>query len=83
MTFEKWIDTFVEEKGIDTEHLLTAEGASGTNYIPVGCLIEAMKAAPKSERDGIKTMLVKIDFARPGPAPVLDYFNHLAKAIAI
>jgi len=79
MTFNTWLDTFLSEKGIDLETVVEAEGPSGTNFIPVACLVELMKGAPKSEQVGIKTMLVRIDFAN---ASVLDYLKHLAKAVA-
>ena len=80
MTFSKWIDTFLSEKGIDGEHALTVTGPSGENSIPVACLVEMMKSAPKHEQQGIKTMIVKIDFRN---GDVLDYFRHLARAVAI
>lgn len=80
MSFNKWIDTFIEEKGIDTEYLLSVKGLLGTNYIPVGCLIDAMKNAPVSEQKAIKNMIVKIDFVN---GDVLHFFNHLAQAIAL
>ena len=79
-SFDRWIDTFIEEKGIDTEYLLTVEGLLGKNYIPVGCVIEAMKEAPKSEQQTIKNMIIKIDFVN---GDVLHFFNHLAEAIAL
>lgn len=79
MTFKTWINTFLSEKGIDLETVVEAEGPSGINYIPVGCLVELMQSAPKHEQQGIKTMLVKIDFVN---GSVLDYFKHLAKAVA-
>jgi len=59
---------------------LTAEGDSGANYIPLNILIDAIKSAPEHERAGIKKMIVKIDFLN---APVIPYFEHLARAIAI
>lgn len=79
-SFDRWIDTFIEEKGIDTEYLLTVEGLLGKNYIPVGCVIEAMKEAPKNEQQAIKNMIVKIDFVN---GDVIDFFRHLAEAIAL
>ena len=82
MTFESWIDRLVEEKGIDTDHVLEVEGPSGLNMIPVECLIEAMKAAPANEQKAIRFTCVKIDLVAPGPKPILDYFAHLARAIA-
>jgi hypothetical protein len=79
MTFNTWLDTFLAEKGIDIETIVEAEGPSGTNWIPVGCLVDLMKGAPKSEQVGIKTMLVRIDFVN---GSVLDYLKHLAGAVA-
>lgn len=80
MTFSKWLDTFLTEKGIDGEQMLLVEGSSGENHIPVACLVDLMKQAPKNEQQGIKTMIVKIDFRN---GDVLDYFKHLARAVAI
>lgn len=79
-SFDRWIDTFIEEKGIDTEYLLSVDGLLGKNYIPVGCVIEAMKGAPKHEQQAIKNMIVKIDFVN---GDILHFFNHLAQAIAL
>lgn len=80
MKFAEWLDTFVEEKGIDTEMLLEVEGASGTNIIPVEVLLDAMKTTTPGEQAAIKATIVKIDFANGN---VLHYFRHLAQAIAI
>lgn len=79
MRFEKWLDVFLSEKGIDLEHRFLVDGPSGENSIPVACLVDAIKAAPKHERDGIKGMMVRLDFVN---APILPYLAHLAKAIA-
>jgi len=83
MNFTKWIDTFLAEKGIEGDDMITAEGPSGPNYIPVEALVDAIKSAPANEQGGIKAMLVKIDFVAPGRKPVLDYLAHLGRAIAI
>lgn len=80
MTFKTWINTFLSEKGIDLETTVEAQGPSGLNVIPVGCLVDMMIAAPKNEQAGIKSMLVRIDFKN---APVLPYFAHLAQAVAV
>lgn len=79
MTFNKWIDTFVSEKGIDLEHMFEVEGPSGTNWIPVAVVVEHMKIAQMTEQAAIKDMIVRIDFQN---GDVLDFFNHLAKALA-
>ncbi len=80
MRFKTWFDTFIAEKGIDTERRFEVEGASGTNSIPAGCVIEAIHAALAREQSAIKTMIVKIDFVN---GDVYDYLRHLAQAIAI
>lgn len=79
-SFARWLDTFLEEKEIGLEEVLEVKGREwGTNYIPVGVLVQVMKRAPKHEQEAIKTMLVKIDFRN---APVRPYLAHLGQAIA-
>lgn len=80
MTFARWLDTFIDEKGIDTDGIIEVAGPSGTNMIPVECLLDAIKIAPAIEQAGIKAMLVKIDFHN---GDVMHFLNHLARAIAI
>lgn len=78
-TFNSWINTFLSEKNIDLETVLEVEGPSGPNFIPVGCLVEMMKATSRQEQVGLKNMMVRIDFNNGN---ILDYFKHLAKAVA-
>jgi hypothetical protein len=80
--FNRWLNTFVDEKGIDREAVMNvASLGNGTmNAIPVQCLIEAMIAAPANEQAAIKTNLVKIDF---GNGDVMRFFRYLAARIAI
>lgn len=80
MTFAKWLDTFLEEKGIDLEQGFEVEGPSGVNYMTVETVVIAMKSANANEQNGIKTVFVRIDFAN---GDVLDFIKHLGKAIAI
>ena len=77
--FKSWLDTFISEKGINTARILEAEGESGTNFIPVGVIIEHCYIANVSEQAMIKNTLVKIDFHN---GDVYHFFNHLAQAIA-
>jgi len=79
-TFNTWIDTLVEEKGLDTGMILEAEGNSGTNYIPLECVLDAIKQAPRNEQQAIKHTLVKIDFYN---GDICHFFKHLAGALAI
>ena len=75
-----WIDRFVSEKGLDTEHTFEVEGASGPNFIPLAVVIEHIKIATKQEQAQIKNVLVKIDFVNGN---AMHFFEHLAKAVAI
>lgn len=80
MTFNNWLDTFVQEKGINTEQVFEVEGPEwGTNFIPCAVVIEHIKIASPEEKHQIKTAIVKIDFVN---GDVMDFFKHLAKAIA-
>ena len=79
MNFQKWLDTFIEEKNIDREQVLEVEGPSGTNYIPVDCILQAIKSTTDREQSGIKINLIAIDFRNHN---VLHYLRHLAQAIA-
>jgi cation transport regulator ChaC len=77
--FDKWLDTFLEEKGIDLEESFEVRGAGGTNIMTYGVVVEHMKIAPTHEQKQIKNMLVKIDFQH---GDVKHYLRHLASALA-
>jgi hypothetical protein len=78
LSFNKWLDTFIEEKGIDLEDTFEVEGPSGTNVIPYGVVIEHMKIASPQEQAKIKNMLVRLDFKN---ADIKNYLRHLGQAI--
>lgn len=80
MTFTKWLDTFIDEKGINRETPIQVEGESGLNFMTVETVVEAMKAAPAREQAAIKATFVKIDFAN---GDCLHFIKHLAGALAI
>jgi len=75
-----YLNNLISEKAnINMETPIEVEGASGTNFMSVGIVVEHILIASKAEQNAIKTMLVKIDFHN---ACVLDYFKHLAQALA-
>lgn len=80
MGFNKWLDTFLEEKGIDLEQGFELEGSWGTNFFTYGVVVEAIKNTGKEEQKAIKNMIVKIDFMN---GDVRHYFRHLAQALVI
>lgn len=78
--FATWLDTFVDEKGLDTEHIFTKQGPVwGDNIIPLSVVLAEVKNTSAAEQQGIKNMLVKIDFAN---GDVMHFFDHLAGALA-
>jgi hypothetical protein len=79
-SFDRWLDTFIDEKGIDLEEIFEVEGPSGPNHMPYGVVIEAIHSAPRDEQDRIKTLIVKLDFQN---GDVRHLLRHLAQAIAI
>ncbi len=79
MTFEKWLDTFIAEKGIDLEATFQFDNDNGFNIMPYGVVVEAIKTTTGSERASIKNTIVKIDFAN---GDVLDFFRHLGRGLA-
>ena len=80
MGFDKWLDTFISEKGIDTEQYIEVEGPGGANHMPVSAVLDAMKSTTDAEKSKIKNTFVLIDFKN---GDVLHFIKHLAQAIAI
>lgn len=78
--FQKWIDTFFEEKNIDLETIIEIPGESGVNLIPVKCVLDTIKSTSKKEQKEIKKIFVMIDFKN---GDILHFVKHLAQAIAI
>lgn len=77
--FNSWLDTFIEEKGIDLGQILEVKTDKNTHYFEVGNIIENIKATTSEEQEEIKKMIIKIDFYN---GDVVDYFKHLAQALA-
>jgi len=79
MAISNYLDKLIAEKGLDLEQIIEIEGESGTNWIPLVFVIDAIKAASKGEQDQIRNTLVQIDFKN---GDVMHFFTHLAGAIA-
>lgn len=78
--FGTWLDTFIEEKGLDLEGSFTVKIPNQVHIMPYGVVVEAMKGAPDHEQKKIKDMLVIIDFKN---RDVKHYLRHLAQALAL
>lgn len=78
--FSKWLDTMMDEKGLDLEQTFEFNDARGEyNLMAYGVVIEAIHGAPAHEQAAIKTMLVKIDFVN---GDIKHYLRHLGLALA-
>ena len=80
MTFDKWIDVFVAEKGLDTEIVFEVGGDAGMNWMPLGAVVDFVKTLDAATKAKIKATIVKIDFIN---GDVLDFFKYMAKGMAI
>lgn len=80
MNFATWLDTFVDEKGLDVDHVFEIETDDfwGTHFIPLAVVIEAAKNASAAEQKQIKDIVVQIDFRN---GDVMHFFTHLAKGL--
>ena len=80
--FATWLDTLIEEKGINTEHIFTiqTDGFWQNHIIPLAVVIEIIKDnISDEERQQILHTLVKIDFIN---GDIMHFFNYLAAGIA-
>tara|TARA_R110000822_G_scaffold46670_1_gene124160 strand:+ start:454 stop:690 length:237 start_codon:yes stop_codon:yes gene_type:complete len=76
---ENYLNDLISEKGLNKETIIELEGASGTNFIPLGVVVEHILIANSTEQAKIKKTLVKIDFHN---GDVMHFFAYLAQAIA-
>ena len=78
-SFNKWLDTFIEEKGIDLNNVVEITTNTKTHFFEIGNIVEHIKTTTQEEQRAIKDMMIKIDFHN---GDIIDYFKHLAKALA-
>ena len=76
--FEKWLNTFVEEKDIDIreEFKSTKDGVS--KIFTYDDVINEIKRTGEKEQEKIKNMIIEIDLHN---GDVKDYFRHLSTAL--
>lgn len=77
---KKYLVALFEEKNISLETSIEAQGESGTNFMTLQTVVDAIVIAPKHEQRKIKDILVQIDFKN---GDVLHFMKHLANALAI
>lgn len=75
--FEKWLRTFIEEKGLNEDYIFEIEYNNQVHFMEFNYLIEAIINAPAAEQKQIKNTIVMIDFKN---GDVMHFFNYLASA---
>lgn len=72
----KWLDTFLEEKGFDPKTIIEHQGKNQFHMIEAGHIIEFVKGLDDDLKSQIKTKFVQIDFAN---GDYMHFIKHLAK----
>lgn len=76
--FNKWLDTFIEEKGIDTSEEFNSTKKGITQTFSYEDIISNIKNSLEREQEKIKNKIIEIDFNN---ADVKDFFRHISKAL--
>ena len=76
-----YLNTLINEKGLDLEGtIIEVEGAEwGTNFIPLGCVVDYILTSGAANQAAVKNTLVKIDFQA---GDVMHFFKHIASFMA-
>lgn len=78
MSFNSWLDTFIEEKGIDTHNIFEFKENGMTHLVETACVVAWIKNLNAAAKAKIKSNFVKIDFCNGDP---MHFFEYLAKGM--
>ena len=76
--FNKWFDTFVEEKGIDTGFTFEFDEAGMFHMVETAVVIDWVKKLDPETKAKIKSNFVKIDFMN---GDVMHFMEFIAKGM--
>lgn len=79
-TFNTYIDTLIEEKGIDTETAFEFENENGFNLMTYAVVVNYIKNTSKQNQEKIKKTLTMIDFKN---GKIEDFIEFLGKGIKV
>lgn len=79
MKFDKWLDVFLDEKGIEGI-TFEIEHEEMVHFIEQEVLIEFIKSMPSEIKKKIKDQFVIIDFKN---GDCVHYLTHLAKGMVV
>jgi len=78
--FNKWLDTFIEEKKVSLDTEFEYQGMECLNIIDLHSIINTIKNTSQSEQLKIKNTIVEIDFKN---GDVLHFFKHIGNALVV
>mgnify|MGYP001297475073 FL=1 len=78
MAFNKWFDTFIEEKGIDTGFTFEFDEAGMFHLVETAVVIDWVKKLDPETKAKIKNNFVKIDFVNGN---VMHFMEFMAKGM--
>ena len=78
MSFNKWLDVFIEEKELAIGHAFEFEDGNGYNLMPLEVVIEYLKNQSNDIKNKVKSKIVEIDFLNGN---VMNFFEYVAKGI--
>lgn len=78
MTFNKWFDTFIEEKEIDTGFTFEFDQAGMFHMVETAVVIDWVKKLDPETKAKIKNNFVKIDFMNGN---VMHFMEFMAKGM--
>lgn len=77
--FNNWLDEFIKRKGIKLSESFTVEADKVGHLFDYENVIDQIKTATDKEKNGIKTMLIKLDYEN---RDIKAYLRHLAVSLA-
>ena len=81
MNFNKWLDTFIEEKGFDLEYQFEIQTEKNLHLVDLGYVIETIKTFPVEMKQQVKNTIVRLDFANNNKE-IMNYFRGFAVCIS-
>ena len=78
MTFKQWLDTLIDEKELNRNHIFKIEYEGTIHLMKFQALIESIIALPEKHQNKIKDKLVAIN-VRNGD--YMHYLNYVAEAL--
>jgi hypothetical protein len=76
--FQEWLDTFIDEKDLDRDQVLTLDFIETVFLVEFEVLINFLKGLDPETQQSIKRTFVKIDFMN---GDAMSFFRYLAEGM--